>query len=79
MKANKTNRDPIPEHFATPEKAAEFWDTHDLTDYWDLTEEVKTEVEIQDHAITALRGCGDGEGLTEKLLAERREDRRSER
>ena len=73
MKANKTNRDPIPEHFATPEEAAEFWDTRDLT------EEVKTDVEIQDRAITVLRDYGDGEGLTEKLLAERREERRRER
>jgi len=25
--------DPIPEEFAGAEKAAEFWDTHDTTDY----------------------------------------------
>ena len=37
-------RDPIPDHFATIEDAAEFWDTHDLADYWDLTEEVEFEV-----------------------------------
>jgi len=27
--------DPIPEEFATYEEAAEFWDTHDTTDYPD--------------------------------------------
>ena len=28
------------------EKIGEFWDTHDVTDYWDQTEEVEFEVEI---------------------------------
>ncbi len=27
--------DPIPEEFASYEEAAEFWDTHDTTDYLD--------------------------------------------
>jgi len=40
-------RDPIPDQFATIEEAAEFWDTHDLADYWDLTEEVDFEVNLQ--------------------------------
>ncbi|MEK7335164.1 MAG: CopG family antitoxin [Candidatus Binatota bacterium] len=30
----------IPKHFRTLEAAGEFWDTHDLGDYWDQTEEV---------------------------------------
>jgi hypothetical protein len=29
------------------EEAAEFWDNHDLADYWDLTEEVEFEVNLQ--------------------------------
>jgi hypothetical protein len=29
------------------EEIAEFWDTHDLTDYWDQTEPVEFEVDIQ--------------------------------
>lgn len=29
-----TRRDPIPE-FKSIEEEAEFWDTHDLADYWD--------------------------------------------
>jgi metal-dependent HD superfamily phosphatase/phosphodiesterase len=29
---------------------AEFWDTHDLADYWDQTEPVEFEVEIQSEA-----------------------------
>ena len=36
----KSKREPIPEHFRTLEEAGEFWDTHDLGDYWDQTEEV---------------------------------------
>jgi len=28
-------------------KIGEFWDTHDVTDYWDATEPVEFEVEIQ--------------------------------
>ncbi len=43
----KNKRDPIPEQFATIEEAGEFWDTHDLTDYWDITEEVEFEVDLQ--------------------------------
>jgi hypothetical protein len=35
MKKNK--RKPIPESFESAEKAGEFWETHDLTDYWDQT------------------------------------------
>ncbi len=29
---------------------AEFWDTHDLADYWDQTEPVEFEVDIQSEA-----------------------------
>jgi len=34
------SRDEIPENFDSYETAAEFWDTHDVSDYLDLTEEV---------------------------------------
>jgi hypothetical protein len=37
----KKTRDPIPENFESLEAAAEFWDTHDLTDYRDEFREVK--------------------------------------
>jgi len=47
MTKSENVREPIPEHFATLEEAAEFWDTHDLADYWDLTEEVDFEVNLQ--------------------------------
>lgn len=45
---NKTvkSRDEIPENFDSYEAAAEFWDTHDVSDYLDLTEEV-SDVQIK--------------------------------
>jgi len=53
--ANKKNRDPIPKHFESIEEAAEFWDSHDLADYWDLTREAHFEVDIQRRVfLTAL-------------------------
>jgi hypothetical protein len=46
-KNNKAKRDPLPKHFDRVEKAAEFWDNHDLTDYLNLTKEVQVETDIQ--------------------------------
>jgi hypothetical protein len=44
----RTNKaEQLPEQFATIEEAAEFWDTHDLTDYWDLTEDVDFVVNLR--------------------------------
>ena len=31
----KRARDPMPDEFASREEVAEFWDTHDITDYLD--------------------------------------------
>ncbi len=39
--------DPIPEEFASYEEAAEFWDTHDTTDYLDSFETVSAETELK--------------------------------
>jgi hypothetical protein len=53
--ANKKKRDSLPEHFNSVEEAAEFWDTHDLGDYWDLTRETYFEVDLQRRVfLTAL-------------------------
>jgi hypothetical protein len=41
MIENKTTKDTLPETFDTFEEMAEFWDTHDVTDY----EEYLTPVE----------------------------------
>ena len=37
----------IPDKFETYEEAADFWDTHDSTDYLDILEEVEIKVDIQ--------------------------------
>jgi hypothetical protein len=61
-------RDPIPKHFKTIEEAAEFWDTHDLSDYWDLTREAHFDVDIQRRVfLTALEP-----ELAKKLVARAR-------
>ena len=39
--------DPIPEEFASYEEAAEFWDTHDTTDYPESFETVSVEAELR--------------------------------
>jgi hypothetical protein len=60
----KKRVEPIPEEFASYEEAAEFWDTHDTTDYPDAfrTVEVKTEfrgryyeIEIAEDVVNILR------------------------
>ena len=43
MDGNRT-QDPIPEQFDGLEAAADFWDAHSLSDYWDQTHEVEIEV-----------------------------------
>lgn len=42
MAGSKTPKEPLPETFDTFEEMAEFWDTHDVTDY----EEYLTPVEV---------------------------------
>jgi hypothetical protein len=37
-------RDPLPEEFETLEELAEFWDTHDVTDYADYLTPVECEI-----------------------------------
>ena len=39
--------DPIPEEFASYEEAAEFWDTHDTTDYPESFETVSVQAELK--------------------------------
>ena len=47
-KAKTTKRrDPLPEHFSSLEEAAEFWDTHDSTDYEEYMTDVKCDYDIK--------------------------------
>jgi len=41
MQKSKKNIEPIPDEFKTIMVASDFWDKHDITDYWDDTKEVK--------------------------------------
>lgn len=55
MEKSKKKREPIPRHFKSIAEAGEFWDTHSLSDYWDLTREVEFDVDIQHRVfLTAL-------------------------
>ncbi|MGH9847533.1 MAG: CopG family antitoxin [Blastocatellia bacterium] len=40
-------RDPLPEHFASLEEAAEFWDTHDSADYEEFMRDVECKVDLK--------------------------------
>lgn len=46
---NKEQRqiDPIPEQFTSYEDAADFWDTHDTTDYQDTFHTIKVQVQLR--------------------------------
>jgi predicted DNA binding CopG/RHH family protein len=47
MSDKRKRIDPIPEEFANYEEAAEFWDTHDTTDYLDSFETVAVEASLK--------------------------------
>jgi len=44
---NKKHVEPTPDHFESYEAAAEFWDTHDTTDYLDEFRTVKVTTELR--------------------------------
>ena len=39
--------DPLPDEFKSQEEAADFWDTHSITDYEEFLEPVEVDVDIQ--------------------------------
>jgi hypothetical protein len=47
MNSKRKQVDPIPNQFASYEEAAEFWSTHDTTDYLDVLRPVDVEVEFR--------------------------------
>ncbi|MBI1930142.1 hypothetical protein HYR99_38565 [Candidatus Poribacteria bacterium] len=70
--------DPIPEEFTSYEEAAEFWGTHDTTDYPEAfrTVEVATqfrsrryEIEIEADVVKTLRAQARQKGVTVSRLA----------
>ena len=46
MRRNNSPREIVPKEFATLEAAADFWDKHDVADYWKDTKEVKADVKV---------------------------------
>ncbi len=47
MQKSKKKIEPIPDEFKTIMEASDFWDTHDIADYWDETKEVKFKVSLK--------------------------------
>lgn len=74
----KKDVDPIPEEFDSYEEAAEFWDTHDTTDYpgafrtIDVESKLNSrhfEVELEEEVIRELRAQARQKGVTVSRLA----------
>jgi hypothetical protein len=74
----KKHIDPIPEEFASYDEAAEFWDTHDTTDYPDsfVTVEFESqlrrrryEIEIDSDVVKVLRASARRRGVSASHLA----------
>lgn len=78
MTPKKKPLDSLPEEFDNYEQAAEFWDTHDTTDYLQDSRPIKTisefrgrryEVEIEPGVIQALRKQARKKGVPVSRLA----------
>ncbi len=46
MQKNKKFKKALPDEFASIQEAAEFWDNHEVTDFWEETKEVKADIKI---------------------------------
>ena len=77
----KRTRDPMPDEFASRAEVAEFWDTHDITDYLDelkpvefkFSDELAHDVVIRFDSDTFKRVCqtANRQGLTPIALIHR--------
>jgi predicted DNA binding CopG/RHH family protein len=47
MPGKDTKVDPLPEEFASEDEAAEFWDTHSISDYEEFLEPADLEIAIK--------------------------------
>ena len=76
----KTNRhiDPLPDEFASEQEAADFWETHSLTDYEEFLEPADLEVnlkrchfeiEVDEESFLALRATAKRQQKPVKRLA----------
>ena len=70
QKSNK-KIEPIPDEFKNINEASDFWDRHDITDYWDNTKEVKFRASLKkEPKYVALE-----ESIAKKALAVAKEKR----
>ena len=71
MQKSKKKIGPIPDEFKTIMEASDFWDNHDITDYWDDTKEVKFRASLKkEPKYVALE-----ESIAKKTLAVAKEKR----
>ena len=70
--------DPLPDGFESEEAAAEFWDTHSITDYEEFLEPVDLhvdlkrrhfEIEVDEESFVALRQAASQQNKPVKQLA----------
>jgi hypothetical protein len=64
MKKRSRKIDPLPESFGSIEEAAEFWDTHDTTDYLEFMKPVDFEVRLKRHPLLFKLKGSLAKGLT---------------
>ena len=78
MRNGNRQVDPLPDEFGSYEEAAEFWDTHSITDYEEFLEPVDVEVDLQrrhfeievdEESFRALRETAEKERKPVKQLA----------
>ena len=85
MTSKRKQTDPIPDEFDSYEEAAEFWDTHDTTDYPEhfVTVEAEAklkrrrfEVEVDERLMEVLRARAKERGVTvSRLVSEMLRDK----
>jgi len=78
MKQNGKRTGPLLDEFASEDKAAEFWDTHSITDYEDSLEPADLdvdlrrrhfEIEVDEESFLALRSSAERQHKPVKQLA----------
>jgi hypothetical protein len=50
MRKNKTKHEHIPQNFSSLDEASEFWDSHNLADYWNETSQAIFDVKLKEHS-----------------------------
>jgi hypothetical protein len=78
MRSTRRETDPLPDEFGSQEAAAQFWDTHSITDYEEFLEPVDLEtdikrrhfeIEVDEESFLALRDTAKKQQKPVKQLA----------